>query len=177
MNEINIDNFIFNLGDHQIKILDEENPSLNTILAGLYNSDIKVVKFKIKFSESIFNKKNIISHDVENNLEVPYCHHLLERTYDIFSNFKCNGHKVTISFSHIFRRYSPSSTIPISILNFESVYLNILLDEVPTKDIDLQISYDAYIIANEYKSLFINNKIINNNGMIFMNGMFKGITK
>jgi len=169
---MNIDKLILSLEENQIKMLEEENPSLNVILSHINTKDVKAIKFKVKFTKNIFDKKNIVSYDAENNRY--YYHYLLTRTYDILKNFKCTGHETTLSFSGNFHKfYTPSSMVPICVLNNDYVYLNILLDDVPTQDLELQISYDAFIISQDYKQMFINYELTNDDNMSFMYGMLK----
>lgn len=148
---ISIDEFLLNIPENEILIIDNENPIIdNIITAFIENPKLNAIKYTVK-TKNIFIDK----------ITKMYYYKFPRYYVDIITNIRSIDNTILLLNNRPIKCNINNLTLPIINMQYTTSKLEITSNNV--------ILYDVYILSNNLRDKIRKKTIINNENMIFVN--------
>lgn len=151
MDTISINEFLANIPENELLIIEQENPPVDIIfMSFVENPKLNAVKYTMKSKNIFINKVSYF--------EFP-------RYYaDIITNIRCCNDTILLLNNKPIKCNISNLTLPIINMKYISSKLEIASDG--------DIVYDAYLLSDELRNQLIKKRIISDDIMFFAGGIY-----
>lgn len=150
--EISIDEFISNIPNDELLVIEKINPTADLVfMPFVENPKLNAVKYTMK-------SKNIFVDQITKKKYFEFPRY----TIDIITNIKCSNDTLLVINREQMKCDVSKVTLPI----FNMVYTNSKLELFSDED----ITYDVYLLSDNYREYLRKKRLINNENLMFFAG-------